>query len=164
MIDARAMAWRHLFAAGTAFTTESGPEYFRHAIDMLGTGQQDQVLVSWGQAPQELPDLSARSGIVAINSRGLKPRHLQAAGFTYVRRFAVLPRLDDARWFIPLGNAGVSAAAFRLYSPYRAVARLKHHGVRVAARSGLPVWYLDHVIVAQRSAPPLELALRSALI
>ncbi|HEX4125753.1 MAG TPA: phosphotransferase, partial [Tepidisphaeraceae bacterium] len=71
-------------------------------------------------------------------------------------RFAVLPSIANARWFIPLDSPSISSAAFSLYTPARASARLKCLAIRAAMRTRLPVWYRDEVLIAQRQTPPLE--------
>jgi hypothetical protein len=78
-----------------------------------------------------------------------------------VRRFAVLPSADKPRWFIPLDTPAMSAAAFCLCAPFKAAARLRHHGARAAARLGVPVWYRDALCVAGRETPPLQRAMQS---
>jgi hypothetical protein len=76
-----------------------------------------------------------------------------------VRRFADLPDLQTARWYIPLDAARVSCAGFSLYSPARFSARCKVLAAKVAAHLKLPIWYRDHIVIAQRTAPPIEHAL-----
>jgi hypothetical protein len=90
---------------------------------------------------------------VAINCRGaarLDPR------YKYVRRFAVLPSLENARWFVPLESPALSAAAFSLYSPAKFSARMKVRAAKLAAHTRLPLWYRDQILVAQTEAPPLQ--------
>lgn len=163
MTDARALTWLHLLPARTAVTTVGGPSWFRELLADRRAGEAAPVLVAADRRPAELPGLEPFAGLVAVNCDGLTERGLRAAGFTYVRDFAVLPSLADARWFVPLDSPAVSAAAFRLYSPFRPLARLKHLGVRTAARGGLPLWYRDRVLIAQRSLPPVERMLGTLL-
>lgn len=163
MIDARATAWHHLFPADTSFTMHSGPTSLRDAVTHLGAGAHGEVLVSWGDRPQDLPGLDNFQGLVALNSRGLSPRRLREAGFTSVRRFAVLPNLKDPRWFIPLGSPRVADGALRINTPFRFLPYLKHAGARIAARGGVTPMFRNQFIVAQRSASPLEHALQTAL-
>src|SRR5439155_8670896 len=94
-------------------------------------------------------------GFVAINTK-VNQEQLALDGFAYVRRFAVLPDLKSARWFIPLDSPAVSSAAFSLYSPARLSARLKVAAARIAAYARLPVWYRDTIVIAQRTPPPIE--------
>lgn len=162
-IDARATAWHHLFPPETAFTARSGPETFRQAVEILSTGNSGRVLVLWSERFQDLPSLASFAGLVAINGRRITGRRLQDAGFPYVRRFAVLPSMKDPRWFIPLGVPQVAEKALRINTPFRFVPRLKHLGVRMAARSGLSPLFRNQVIIAQRTMPPLERALADAL-
>lgn len=119
------------------------------------------VLVTAGQTAGEMPDLDPYAGLVALNCRGLSDRRLRHAGFSYLRRFAVLPNAREPRWFIPLDAPALSAGAFCLGAAFNAAARLKHYGGRAAARLGIPVWYRDELCIAQREAPPVEQAIQS---
>ncbi|MGH2533356.1 MAG: phosphotransferase family protein [Thermomicrobiales bacterium] len=161
MTDARALTWLGLLPACASLTTVGGPAWFRELLASRGAGGQAAILVASDCRRSELPDLEPFAGLVAVNCRQVSGRALQDAGFTYVRAFAVLPSLADARWFVPLDTPATSAAAFRLYSPFRPLARLKHLGVRTVARGGLPLWYRDRVLIAQRSLPPVERMLNS---
>lgn len=114
------------------------------------------MLVAWGQSLDNLHDVTMFSGLAAINCWGITTQKLHLAGFAEVRHFAILPSIDDARWFIPLDSPAVSSGAFSLYAPFRMSARLKNLGVRLAARSGLPFWYRDRICIAYRDLPPVE--------
>ncbi len=87
------------------------------------------------RTPQVFQDFVPYFGLAAFNHRNLPVDQLRDAGFCYVRRFAVLPSLQDARWFIPIDAPRVSAAAFRMYTPYRMAARLGHTGVQTLGGS-----------------------------
>jgi hypothetical protein len=100
-------------------------------------------------------DFARDCPFVGINSP-ISEKQLLAAGFGYVRRFAVLPDLQTARWFVPLDSPAVSTAAFSLYSPARFSARMKVAAAKIAAYSRLPLWYRDQIIIAQQTAPSIE--------
>lgn len=154
------LTWAHLFPSDVAYAGTNLPEDF---LPLLATGGDParRVWIAWREPTRDLPRLADLSGLVAVNCRGVSTRKLMAAGFSYVRRFAVLPSLRAPRWFIPLDRPAVAAGAFCLYSPLRASARLTYIGVRAAARSGLPIWYRDQITIAQRNPPPVERELRS---
>jgi len=154
--DTRALTWMSLFPSDAAYSTLGGPDWFRDLLASARTGGGRPVLVAWDMCPSSFPDLAGYSGIVAINCHGMSARALADTGFAYVRRFAVVPRVEAARWFIPLEGRTIASAAFQLYAPFQPTARLKHLGVRAAARSGLPFWYRDQIWIAQREASPLE--------
>ena len=162
-VDARAISWHLLMPPGSSYTVRSGPASFREAVASLSGSGGERVLVSWDEHAQDLPNLDGYAGLVAMNCRGITARHLRDAGFAYVRRFAVLPALDDPRWFIPLGTPRVTEGALRINTPFRAAGRAKHLGARVAARLGVDVLFRHQFILAQRQVPPLERALRLAL-
>jgi hypothetical protein len=101
-------------------------------------------------------------GLIAINYRSADAARLKAAGFGNVRAFAVVPSLAQARWFIPLDSPAISSSAFGIYSPTRTLARVKRFAIQAAARSGLPIWYRDRILIAQRKQSPLEAMVSAA--
>lgn len=156
MIVPPALTWTCLMKEGPSYVYDSAPGWF---LQMLGAHQGDahRVRVSWGlPARGQRPDLS---GQVIVNARPSSDE-LQAQGFGYVRRFAVLPSLRRARWFVPLDSGAVASGAFDLYTPARASARIKQLTAKALARSGLAVWYRDQVTIASRELPPVETAIR----
>jgi hypothetical protein len=164
MTLAPALSWMHLFPRDASYSVdESAPAFLRalcstgfqsvpgdatrgdgHGLETRAT----KVLV--GSTTSGEAD-----GLVVINSK-VDEEKLALDGFAYIRRFAVLPDLKTARWFVPLDSAGVSSAGFSLYSPARFSARLKVAAARVAAYAKLPVWYRDTITIAQRTFPPIE--------
>ena len=164
MTFAPALTWMHLFPASAPYQCVTGPAWFHDLLRPLaGAGRPgvriefDQDLRQWA-GPGESED-----GLVAINCKGPGLSRLAAAGFNYVRGFAAIPNIQAARWFIPLDSGPVSSAAFRLYSPTRMSARLKQSAIAAVARTGIPLWYRDHIWIAQRQKPPLEQMLAEAL-
>ena len=156
MTFAPALTWMHLFPAGSSYDCQAGPQWFRDILRPASNGPTnvrvayDQDLSGWANPLQPV------DGLVAINCRGLSEKELATAGFGYVRRFAAIPNIENARWFIPLDSNAVSSAAFKLYSPTRLSARMKRAAVQVMARAGIPGWYKDEVWIVQRDLPPLE--------
>lgn len=163
MNDTRALAWTSLFPSGTSYVALGGPSWFREPLEGLRGAGRQPVLVAWDRRAAAFRDLDLAgfSGVVAINCPGLSAGDFEDAGLPYLRRFAVVPSLAAARWFIPLDTPAISAAAFQLYTPFQLSARLKQSGIRAVARSGLPFWYRDQVWIAQRDASPLELTLQT---
>lgn len=150
-----ALTWAYLFAPRTAFDCAQGPAWLRQAIAQQPKDAGEPVPVICGQDANRLPNLSAAPGLVAINHPKLTETQLTQLGFEYVRRFAVIPNLKHARWFIPLDNAAVASDGFALYKPSKPLSRFKHLAARLAARIHLPGWYHDQVCIAQRKAPEL---------
>ena len=164
MTFAPALTWMHLFPAGGSYDCTAGPQWFRDLLRPAAANGPTNVRVAYAQDLSGWANpLQPVDGLVAINCRGLDEQELTTAGFGYVRRFAAIPNLESARWFIPLDSNAVSSAAFKLYSPTRWSARLKRAAVRVMSRLGMPGWYKDEVWIAQREAPPLEEFLKSSL-
>ena len=156
-----ALTWTHLFPGDVSYDCVSGPSWFREWVDGRSIPGQRPVLIAWDRLAAGLPGLDPFFGLVAINCSGLTDKKLRDAGFDYVRRFAILPSIAEARWFIPLDTPAISSAAFSLYKPVRVSSRAKHLAVRTAARAGLHFWYRDQICIAQRAVPALELALRA---
>ncbi len=165
MTYAPALTWMHLLPAGVSYACDpTVPGWFRDLLRPAAAadGRPADVRVAFGGWADGLLD-AAVDGVVAVNCRGLTDARLSAAGFKYVRRFAALPNITAARWFIPLDTPAIAAAAFGVYSPTRLSARAKRTAARLAARVGLPVWYRDSVSIAQRQPPPLERHLAEGL-
>src|SRR5690349_11465830 len=106
-----ALSWMHLFPRDASFECDASvPEWMRALIGNAKP-QSGRRTVSVGSSR------SAKcEGFVGINS------HIdstQLAEFPHVRRFAVLPDLQSARWYVPLDTPAVSCAGFALYSPAR---------------------------------------------
>lgn len=156
MSDDRALTWANLFPSSASFTAIGSRSRFRELVEARRNGEKASVLIAENCQSLAHFDLRQFAGMVAVNCPQLTPHVIRDAGFPYLRRFAVLPSLDNARWFVPLDTPAISAAAFRLYTPYRTLARLRHLGVRAVARGGLPIWYRDEVLIAERMRPPIE--------
>ncbi|MCC7349593.1 MAG: hypothetical protein IT446_03410 [Phycisphaerales bacterium] len=150
-----ALTWAYLFAPRAAFDCKQGPAWLNQAIADQPGDAGDPIPVICGRELNQLPDLSAAPGLVAINCPKLTESSIRQLGFEYVRRFAVIPSFKHARWFIPLDNAAVASDGFALYKPSKPLSRFKHAAARIAARIHLPGWYHDQVCIAQRKAPEL---------
>jgi hypothetical protein len=146
----------YLFGRDVAYACDSGPEWFRAMIEGAGLAGETKVRVAWQQSLAELGDLSGDGGVVGINCRGWSDKALRSAGFSHVSRFAVLPGMEKARWFVPLASPALSAAGLAVHTPARTSSLLKHMALRLATRTRLPVWYRDTVCVAHRQTPPLQ--------
>jgi hypothetical protein len=163
MIDQRMTTWSYLLPADVDFVYAGEPTFI-DKDSLPGTRGARKVLVAWEKSTRALPDPGNFFALILANCRGVTKRLLYKMGFASVSHFAIVPGVEDARWFLPLDNGNVAAEAFGwLYSPYRLGARLKYGAVRTAARAGLPFWFRDHVYVAQRTAPPLETKLEDVL-
>jgi hypothetical protein len=155
----------HLFPPGTTLDCRQVPSWFRDLVRPTGPeGRPGRATVSFdADASTLLAEAGAVDGIVAVNSQGLSRAVLKQAGFAYSQRFAVVPNLAQARWFIPLDSGAVTSAGFALYSPAKFSARMKLAAVKIAARVGFRGWYRDEVWIAGREQPPLERLVRRVL-
>jgi len=142
------LTWAYLFGPQTAFVCEQGPQWLCQSIAQISGESANPIPVLYER--QTLPDLTAAPGLVAINCPRLIGAQLAQRGFASIRRFAVIPNLQHARWFIPLDNAAAASDGFALYKPSKPLSRFKHLVARLAARLHLPGWYHDQVCIAQR--------------
>jgi hypothetical protein len=149
-----ALTWTCLFPGDASYLCEAAPTWL---LEMLRPFEPSgrPVRISQGTCTRTAA-AKHLDGQVVINPKPSVERELKADGFNYIRRFAVLPSLRHARWFIPLDSGRISAGAFSLYTPARRSARIKQLGARALALTGLPLWYRDHVLIASRGTPPIE--------
>lgn len=157
------LTWMYLFPRDVAFTCDAGPEWFRGMVARSGATGEAQTRVTWGRGLSDLGDLSKTAGVVGVNCGNWKNSDLEAAGFTHISRFAVLPNIEKARWFVPLESAALSSGGLAVHTPARKSALLKHLAIRIATRTRLPLWYRDTICVAQREVPPLQQMLSSLI-
>jgi len=146
----------YLFGSDVAYACDSGPEWFRAMIDGVPPAGKAKVRVAWQRSIAELADVASADGLVGVNCTGWTDKALAAAGFAHVSRFAVLPNIEKARWFVPLESPALSAAGLAVHTPARKSSLLKHMALRLATRMRLPIWYRDTVCVAHRQTPPLQ--------
>src|SRR4051812_16173811 len=99
-----ALTWLELLPNRASCTCESGPESFRALVAKHRSAGRES---------------GGDSAAVAVNDAGAVAR-LEKSGFAYIRRLAVLPSLENPRWFVPLDAGGAAAAAgLSLYTPAR---------------------------------------------
>ena len=154
-----ALTWLQLLPKGTRFSCAGAPAWFAEMLREHANGDSgaSRAIVNWGKPWSDLSaEVSNANAIVAINCPHVTTPHLIATGYSYARRFAVLPSLENARWFICLDTASAAAASFSLYTPSRRSAHVKKAVARMLAKLRLPGWYRDEIVVASRVAPPLE--------
>ncbi|MDQ2912010.1 MAG: oligosaccharide flippase family protein [Chloroflexota bacterium] len=159
--DRRLLTWSCLLPRAVRISSEGAPTWFRELCQELSTGAGTNITVVWGKSlppPDALDDVA---GLVLVNS-GVSSGRLRALGFHHVREMAVVPGVNNPRWFIPLDSRTVASAAFRIYTPYRLSARLQHFAARAVARTG-SYWSRDRVTIAQRTAGAFESAVHEVL-
>jgi len=159
--DDRLLTLACLFPKDIDLRSVGAPPRFRAIFERARTPGGHRVIGVWGSAFPSGVDIEAARGLILVNS-SLGVEDVRALGFAYVREYAVVPGLDDPRWFIPLEGGRVAAAAFRIYAPYRIKARLQHAAALAAARTRT-LRYRARICVAWRSVPPMEETLREVL-
>jgi len=156
-MDGRSLEWKQLLPSPVRFLVHGGSDWLRDQLTAIEPAPDAApVLMLWEPQENHLENVDEYRAFVAIRSRGLNLAALRTRGFRDIRRYAAFPSLQDCRWFIPLDSPRVAAVAFAIYTPYKRAARIKQTAVRTAARSGLPGWYRDEIIVAQRAFSPLQ--------
>jgi hypothetical protein len=147
--DPRVRAWQVFFPGDAHYRALERGAAVNHPP------REGDVLVAWGNEDVALPDLEGWDGLV-VTRRAL-PTHaaLRSAGFSWIRRFVVLPSLGDPRWYLPVGDTRVTAAALSVYTPYRIGARIRKRGLQAAVRLGATRFLGDELLLAQRSMPAL---------
>jgi hypothetical protein len=161
MILPRSHTWMHLLPPDARYECADAPDWLRAPLDVqsssAGEGPRVRVISS-SHAPRAVAPHGSLDNCEALVTIGPGPSEstLKEAGLGYVRRFAVLPSLQDARWFVPLDNPAVAAAAFCLYQPFKTSAKLKVLAAKTAIRARLPIWYRDTIQIARRTEPALE--------
>jgi hypothetical protein len=154
----------HLLPAQASLECDAAvPGGLKELISRVSTNGGPRFNVFYHAEPsQRLDSVPGNEGVIAINYRSADKARLTAAGFIHQRAFAVIPSLEQARWFIPLDSPAISSSAFAIYSPTRAMARVKRFAIQTAARSGIPMWYRDRILIAQRNQSPLETMVSAA--
>jgi len=148
-----ALTWACLFPTDASYLCDNAPMWFLQMLRPF-ENRSRRVRVTWNNV--HCGSLSELDGQVIVNPRSRCETELHRAGFKYIRRFAVLPSLERARWFIPLDSGSISSGAFNIYTPSRRSARLKQLAAKALARTSLGLWYRDHIIVASHEIPPIE--------
>lgn len=162
----RPLTWEYLLPPETVFAGSPIPE----ALDPRGyhrcSPEGRPFLLAHRLSARELPRLDRHDGLVAINCPDINLSDLRAAGFGSVRRFIVIPSMGEARLFVPITDGPTARAAFGLVRPrvgWRG--RLELGLARAAAGAGLlpATRQGDQLLIAQRSAGPLEQLIQRAL-
>src|SRR5688500_14412755 len=106
-----ALTWLQLLPSGTHCFCASGPERCRDLLRDRSIGEPPRAVAAWRKTWNDVNlELPKWDAVVAINCPHVTTARLEAAGYKYARRFAVLPGLEKARWFISLDSGKVAAA------------------------------------------------------
>jgi hypothetical protein len=157
----RALAWTHLLPPGAILDLQGLPADLERALEPR-IGPAADTLVSWGASPVTLAGLESYRSVVLVRPRAGVSAFLQARGFPHVRRFAVLPELRHARWYLPVGSRRVTTRAWDLYAPATAFGRVARLGMRLLTRAVGASMLGEELVVAARSPSAIEGALTIA--
>lgn len=158
MTDERSLTWTYLLPADAGYSLIGAPPTFRDLLALANVRHGKDVLCVWAPKMADLSRISIDRfrALALVNPCRVPVTALRNSGFRHVRRYAVLPSLADARWFVPRDNVLVAEAALHMYAPYRLRARLLKLGAKLAIRMHLPLWHADELIIAAREPLPLE--------
>ncbi len=148
--------WTYLFPEDAAFELIDSSA---RSLSRTNGGSGPKVFVGKQRSLLDAEIPSAFGLVVLDPSRDIVGR-LGSRGFAYVREFAGVPQLRDARFLMPLDGGRAAAGVFELYAPYRPLARAKLAVARSVATLGVPLWGRERICVALREVPPLEATLR----
>jgi hypothetical protein len=161
LVDRRVLTWSCLLPRRIRISSEGAPRWFQELSEHWDGDTGPGVRVVWGNSFPDADGLNDVDHLVLVNS-GVSSARLRLLGFPHVREMAVVPGLKNPRWFIPLESRSVASAAFKIYTPYRLLARLQLIAARAVARTG-SYWSRDRVTIAQRTTGALESAVDEVL-
>lgn len=152
----QSLTWLHLCPSecSLAFDEKTPAWMVQQASPFNGEGAR--IGVHWNVS--EVRPADDEAGCVMINGQ-VSEKQANDRGLSYVRQFAAIPNLREARWFIPPDRGAVSSAAFSLYTPARRSAKIKRGLIQAAAHLPGGFWYRDHLMIALREPPAIEKAL-----
>jgi hypothetical protein len=90
-------------------------------------------------------------------------QRLEAAGFTYARRFAVVPSFENPRWFVSLDSGAVARGLVQHLHARAVLGHVKRKLASWAARLRLPIWYRDTIVIASRQPAAARTQARRAI-
>lgn len=162
----RPLTWEYLLPRETIFAGPPLPESLDPRNHHCCSPEGRPYLLAHRQSGKSLPRLDRYDGLIAINGFGINEPELQAAGFGSIRRFMVIPSIQEARLFVPIADGPTARAAFGLVRPrvgWRG--RLELSLARAVAGAGLlPITRRgDQLLIAQRVPGPLEQLIQGAL-
>lgn len=153
MVDARAIAWHVFLPEPTNYVTIGCSNQLTAALASASSSGAPLTLVT--ERMQDESDDVDYNAAVWINTTP-NDTHLQRFAPESVRRFAALPSLADARWYIPLDSPQYAAASLDLISPFRIRARLLKVFLHASARLGLLHRFRDRITIASRTSSRLD--------
>ncbi len=154
-MDDRSLSWLPLLPPTTTLRPTGLPDgllrLLARRIDANG-----ETWIAWRPgACDPLLRHPFRAAALINPGKGVLPQ-LRLAGYSWVRPFAVVPNLRDARWFIPLDSPAAAARGWDLYTPMHYRARISKAVARLATRASVLQHIGDRIVLAQRQAAPLE--------
>lgn len=161
-IDQRALCWTALVPGDTRICPANIPA----ALAALLSSRLDhdgELWLGWKTGRRDLPALGRYRAVALLKPRGISCAWLERQGFAHIQSFAVVPRIDNPRWLIPLHSPQTALRAWELYTPHRRVAQIGKAMMRILARSRLLPQVSDLLILAQRERSELDTLLMRVL-
>lgn len=162
LIDNRAVSWACLVPSAVGIRSAGLPaeilNLLSDRLDPVG-----EAWVGWQPSRHTLPSLAQFRTAVLFKPKDISIAWLRNQGFAHIRTFAVVPSIEDARWFIASHSKQAAFRAWDLYTPFRGRARLQRAVMRMLTRVGAIGSIGDSLILAQRDRSPLETLLMNIL-
>jgi hypothetical protein len=143
-----------------AAAMEADP-HFQGPADMLGEALR--LFLGWDRGDplpvaEELCESAAAlpNAVISWNTSSTIAKQLALQGHTRQHRFSVLPSRARARWCLPLTADRTAVNGFKLYTPFSPAARLMKAVVTGIRGAGLDGWAWQTVLIASRTALPIE--------
>lgn len=156
-MDDRSVEWLHLLPPNQCVVGDCPPA-LRHLLSPH-IDADGKTYFGWREESSRLGQLDAYESLALLDPRGIRPKALQDRGFPQVLRFAVLPSIADARWFVPLATRQVAAAGLDFLPGYRPLTRLKKTLLSRAAMAGQLHRIGSVLTLALRARSPLQVLL-----
>lgn len=126
-----------------------------------------RVLLGWREN-QPLPLLNEpgsfaskeQPAAIAENPSARTYEYLSREGYVHQRRFALLPSRRHLRWLLPHAAKRLGIDGLQLYMPHGHVGRMVKALIVQARATGWDGWVSDSVVIASRTALPIETILR----
>lgn len=153
MIDSRAIAWHVLLPEPVSYVALGCSAHLAAALAGVSSPGAPPALVI-GDVADEVVG-GEYDVAVWVNST---PSNAQLQRFApaHVRRYAAVPSLADARWYVPIDSPHHAAAALDLVSPFRPRARLLKALLKTSARLGMLHGFRDRITIASCSPSQLD--------
>jgi hypothetical protein len=162
LVDDWSTPWLALLPDGARLEVRGAPpEHARGLQGRLVTG--GDTLLGWGLSRSDLTATGPYRCLTLFDPDRISPAWLRSQGFHHVRHLAVIPSLEQPRWFLAWGDKRAAARGWDLYNPQSARGRVAKTMARWVTRTFGASALGRELIIAQRRQPALDQLLTRAL-